>query len=129
MKLLDKKVWILNKLCKFYPDEKRLEYCTERIYPSKHTGHIPILFLLSNPHPDSVRRGLFLSEPRSKAFWQRLFESKHFRIRPSDEINIECWDESTPKRLGQLMVEDQYESDFLLCLRTRTCALYVSNSL
>lgn len=110
----DAKYCGLKKLCKFYPDEKRLEYCTERIYPSERTGRIPILFLLSNPHPDSVRRGLFLSEPHSKAFWQRLFESKHFRMRPSDEINIEYWDESTPKRLGQLMVEGQYESVFLL---------------
>jgi len=110
----DSKYCGLKKLCKFYPDEKRLEYCTERIYPSEHPDRIPILFLLSNPHPDSVRHGLLFSEPHSKAFWQRLFESKHFRMRPTDEINIECWDESTPKRLGQLMVESRYGSDFLL---------------
>jgi hypothetical protein len=101
----DSKYCGLKKLCKFCPDEKRFEYCTERIYPSEHPGRFPILFLFSNPHPDSVRGGLFLSEPRSKAFWQRLFNSEYFRMRPGDEINIERWDESTPKRLGQLMLE------------------------
>ena len=110
----DSKYCGLKKLCTFYPDEKRLEYCTERIYPGEHPGRIPILFLFSNPHPDSVRRGLFFSGPHSKAFWRRLFESKHLGMLPSDEINIECWDESTPKRLGQLMVEGRYKSKFLL---------------
>jgi len=110
----DSKYCGLRKLCKFYPDEKRIEYSTERIYPSERPGRIPILFLFSNPHPDSVRRGLLFSEPRSKAFWQRLFESKYFRMRTDDEINLEHWNESTPKRLGQLMVEGRYESDFLL---------------
>jgi len=112
----DSKYCGLRKLCKFYPDEKRIEYSTERIYPSERPGRIPILFLFSNPHPDSVRRGLLFSEPRSKAFWQRLFESKYFRMRTDDEINLEHWNESTPKRLGQLMVEGRYESDFLVPL-------------
>ena len=106
----------LRRLCEFYPDEKRLEYDTERIYPPECVERISILFLFSNPHPDSVRRGLFFSEPHSRAFWQRLFESEHFRMRPSDEneIHIECWDKTTPKRLGKLMVEGRYKSGFLL---------------
>ena len=111
----DKKYAGLEKLCQFYDKGKRLEYCTERIYPnhSEHPARIPILFLFSNPHPDSVRRGLFLSGPHSRSFWQRLFESDHLRL-PVGEINLQSWDNSTPKRLGQLMLKGKYESDFLL---------------
>lgn len=105
----------LKKLCKFYCNENRIRYFTERIYPnhSEHPARIPILFLFSNPHPCSVKLGLFLSGPHSRSFWQRLFESDYLRL-PVGEINLKCWDKSTPKLLGQLMLEGKYESDFLL---------------
>jgi hypothetical protein len=111
----DKRYAGLEKLCQFYDKGKRLEYCTERIHPNhfEHPARMPILLLFSNPHPDSVRRGLFLSGPHSRAFWQRLFESDHLRL-PCGEINLKCWGKSTPKLLGQLMLEGKYESDFLL---------------
>ncbi len=111
----DKRYAGLEKLCQFYDKGKRLEYCTERIHPnhSEHPARMPILLLFSNPHPDSVRRGLFLSGPHSRPFWQRLFESDHLRLSVG-EINLKCWDESTPKVLGQLMLEGKYKSKFLL---------------
>jgi len=102
---------------KLGPDKKQIEYCTERIRPnrSEHRARIPILFLFSNPHPDSVRRGLFLSEPHSRTFWQRLFESDYFHMRKDAKINLECWDnKSTPEALGQLMLDAKYKSKFLL---------------
>jgi len=106
----------LKKLCKFYSQENRVEYSTERIYPnhSEHSTRIPILFLFSNPHPDSVASGLLLSEPHSQTFWQRLFESEYFCMTPDEKINLKRWDESTPRLLGQLMLEGKYESKFLL---------------
>jgi len=106
----------LKRLCKFYPEEKRVEYFTEKIHPnhSEHSDRIPILLLFSNPYPDSVRRGLFLSEPHSRTFWQRLFESCYFHMPPDRKIDLKRWDDSTPKRLGQLMLEGKYESEFLL---------------
>ena len=105
----------LKELCEFYSQENRVEYSTERIHPnhSEHPTRIPILFLFSNPHPDSVASGLFLSERHSRTFWQRLFESDHFRL-TCGEINLVCWDERTPELLGQLMLEGKYESKFLL---------------
>lgn len=105
----------LKELCKFYPEENRVEYYTERIHPahSEHPTRIPLLFLFSNPHPSSVRRGLFLSGPHSRAFWQRLFESDYFQL-PTGEINLKWQDGSTSELLGQLMLEGKYKSKFLL---------------
>ena len=107
----------LKKLCKFYSQENRVEYSTERIYPnhSEHPARIPILFLFSNPHPTSVASGLLLSEPHSRTFWERLFESDYFHMPADAKINLECWDnKSTPEPLGQLMLEGKYKSDFLV---------------
>ncbi len=105
----------LGDICKFYPDKNRLEYNTERIYPnaSNHRDRIPILFLFSNPHPVSVKTGLFLSEPRSRKFWVRLFESKH--LTPLNTgIDLERWNRSTPSTLGNLMLEGIYNSNFAI---------------
>ena len=106
----------LKKLCKFYLKEKRVEYFTERIHPNyfEHRARIPILLLFSNPHPNSVERGLLLSEPHSQTFWQRLFESEYFCMTSDEKINLKRWDESTPRLLGQLMLEGKYKSKFLL---------------
>ena len=110
----DAKYCGLKKLCKFYPDEKRLEYCTERIYPSEYSGRIPILFLFSNPHPDSVACGLFLSEPHSRSFWQRLSEiNKDYLQFPQGAVNLEHWEESILK-LREIMLKGDYKSPFLL---------------
>jgi len=92
-----------------------LVYRTERIYPdrSEHPQRIPVLFLFSNPHPDSVACGLFLSEPYSRAFWQRLSEiDKDYLRLPRGAVNLECWDKSIP-RLRQIMLKGDYESPFL----------------
>ena len=111
----DSKYAGLKRLCKFYREERKVEYFTERIHPShsEHPARIPILFLFSNPHPDSVKRGLLLSEPYSRTFWQRLFESDYFQL-PAGEINLKWQDTSTSKLLGQLMLEGKYKSKFLL---------------
>ena len=111
----DSKYAGLKNLCIFNREENELVYRTEKIYPnrSEHTKRIPVLFLFSNPLPASVERELFLSEPHSKTFWERLFESKHFRL-TGEAINLKCWNESTPKLLGQIMLEGEYESLFLL---------------
>lgn len=104
----------LRKLCCF--DEKRmlLKYATEQIHPArlKYPNRIPILFLFSNPHPQSVANGLFLSEPRSQKFWQRLFQSKYFCEGMSTDLTT--WNDKTPINLGELMLNGNYHSKFLL---------------
>jgi hypothetical protein len=111
----DPKYRELRCICKFFPDEKRLEYKTEGIYPnsSDHTDRTPILFLFSNPHPVSVKNGLLLSVKGARTFWTRLFESKELRL-PDDKMNLECWDKTTPKILGNLMLEGIYKSPFII---------------
>ena len=105
----------LKRLCRFYPEENRFEYCTEGIYPdhSKYPDRLPILFLFSNPHPKSVESGLFLSESHSRTFWQRLFESCYFSLQ-DDNIDLTFSSASTTKALGQLMLNGRYDSKFLL---------------
>jgi len=105
----------LKKLCKFNIEKKRLVYPTEGIYPnrSEHTKRIPVLFLFSNPYPESVEIGLFLSEPHSRTFWQRLFESEYLCL-PVRGIDLKHWGSSTAKQLGRLMLKGEYKSHFLL---------------
>lgn len=96
--------------------ENELVYHTERIYPkhSKHRQRIPVLFLFSNPHPESVKKGLFLSGPHSRTFWQRLSEiDKNYLQLPPGAVNLERWDESIPG-LREIMLRGDYKSPFLL---------------
>jgi len=101
----------LSLICEFYPSENRLSYKTERIYPSasNYKGSIPVLFLFSNPHPVSVKTGLFLSESHSRKFWVRLFESE-----PNIGLDLKKWNNSTPKMLGDMMLQGKYESRFII---------------
>ena len=106
----------LKNLCCFSPEKNELVYLSEKIHPnrSKHPKRIPVMFLFSNPHPDSVARGLFLSGSHSRTFWQRLSEiDKHYLQFPPGAVNLEHWDESIP-RLGEIMLKGDYESPFLL---------------
>jgi len=112
----DRKYAGLRKLCTFNPEENELVYRSEEIHPnrSEHPKRIPVMFLFSNPHPDSVALGLFLSEPHSRTFWQRLSEidKSHLQF-PPGAVNLERWHESIPK-LGEIMLKGDYESPFLL---------------
>lgn len=52
-----------------------ISYKTEEVTPiDADQSKIKVLLLFKNPHPDSVKAGLFLSETYSKLFWNRLFE-------------------------------------------------------
>jgi hypothetical protein len=56
-----------------YWEGSRLHFLTESIHPQiKSLGRPRVLLLFSNPHPESVNRGLFMSEPRSVGFWKIL---------------------------------------------------------
>jgi len=111
----DSKYTNLKTICEFLPSKNLLIYDTERIYPdaSEYKDRTPILFLFSNPHPVSVKTGLFLSEPRSKNFWLRLFQSEYLGL-PNVEVDLARWNNSTPKVLGDMMLEGKYKSDFLI---------------
>jgi len=106
----------LKKLCRYHFREKRIDYLTESIYPNRENNpdRIPVLFLFSNPYPDSVSRCLFLSEPHSRGFWGRLSESHHFNDTKLQQLVREWDDSTTPMRIAQFMVQGKYENPFLL---------------
>ena len=63
-------------ITKHYWEGSRLSFLTESIQPKIDTLKRPsVMLLFSNPHPDSVERGLFMSEPRSRGFWDILRNS------------------------------------------------------
>lgn len=71
----------VRKLIQTFDDNgKTISYLSEEITPAC-TGNdrTEVLLLFKNPHPDSVAAGLFLSEPHSQIFWNRLFEVDYNR--------------------------------------------------
>jgi len=88
-------------LYKFDDDSKQIQYRTEGPLVPNNNGRIPILILLSNPHPHSVRQEMFLSPNRvgkENPFWNTLRGTGYFKH--SNQI--------TPS----LMIENRYESPF-----------------
>jgi hypothetical protein len=88
-------------LYKFDDDSKQIQYRTEGPLVPNKNGKIPILILLSNPHPHSVRQGMFLSPNRvgkENPFWSTLRGTGFFK----------CSNQITPS----LMIENRYESPF-----------------
>ncbi|OPY18447.1 MAG: hypothetical protein A4E74_00580 [Syntrophus sp. PtaB.Bin075] len=88
-------------LFKFNDDTGQIRYPTEGPLIPHDNDRIPILILLSNPHPHSVRQGMFLSPNRignENPLWDTLRSTGYFnhthRITPS------------------LMIENKYDSPF-----------------
>ena len=88
-------------LFKFDDNSRELSYRTEGPLIPHDNGKTPILLLLSNPHPHSVRQGMFLSPNRAgkeNPFWNTLRGTGHFKhVNPI-----------TPS----LMIKNQYNSPF-----------------
>ena len=62
-------------------EETRLHFLTESIQPKISSPERPrVMLLFSNPHPESVKKGLFMSEKRSRGFWEILRCSKQLNI-------------------------------------------------
>ncbi|MBU1864374.1 MAG: hypothetical protein KKH94_11980, partial [Candidatus Omnitrophica bacterium] len=102
-----------RKLCSFNDETKEITYLTEEI-TLKYEGNdrTKVLLLFKNPHPDSVVAGLFLSEPHSQAFWQRLFEVDYnSKLLPL--LNKRDWISS----LADTLLTGKYDSPFLYYFR------------
>ncbi len=88
-------------LYKFDDIARQIRYRTEGPLVPNDNRKIPILILLSNPHPHSVRQGMFLSPNRvgkENPFWNTLRGTGYFKH--ANQI--------TPS----LMIENRYESPF-----------------
>lgn len=105
----------LSIICSFNDEQKSLTFKTEKIHP-EITGDkfTSLMFLFSNPHPLSVKAGLFLSEPRSRSFWQRLFECNHINPPKIIKKAIKNWTSSTPEILSDCLLKGEYDSKFRL---------------
>lgn len=103
----------IRKLCTYNDVAREIEYLTEEI-TAEYEGNdrTKVLLLFKNPHPDSVAAGLFLSEPHSQAFWDRLFEVDYNRaLLPL--LNKPNW-------IGDLagtLLTGKYDSPFLYYFR------------
>jgi hypothetical protein len=70
-----------SDLFEFDDHNRSIFYKTEDPLTPKNNSKTPILILLSNPHPHSVKQGMFLSPNRSgreNPFWGTLRESGYF---------------------------------------------------
>ncbi len=94
-------------------NEKSIIYLTEEITPEyEGADRTKVLLLFKNPHPDSVTAGLFLSEPHSQVFWNRLFEVDYNRsllplLNGSDWIS----------KVADTLLSGKYDSPFLYYFR------------
>jgi hypothetical protein len=80
---------------------KEIRYKTEGPLIPKDNGKKPVLILLSNPHPHSVKQGMFLSPNRvskENPFWQTMRSSKYFRQNGSTS--------------AAAMIQNHYDSPF-----------------
>jgi len=85
-----------------FDDERRiLRYYTEDTLVPTSVQRIPVLILLSNPHPHSVEQGMFLSPNRigrENPFWVTLRDTGYFKYEGS--INAD------------MMIDNTYSSPF-----------------
>ncbi len=92
-----------------YWEETRLHFLTESIQPKISSRERPrVMLLFSNPHPESVKKGLFMSEKRSRGFWDILCCSKHL------DINHDFhWDKDSIDETVSLLFSGNYEGPLL----------------
>jgi len=105
----------LLSISKFDAENRTIEFKTEKIHPKcKNNNITPVMMLFSNPHPLSVKNGMFLSEPHSRLFWRRLFECESMNP-PEDLFNaVANWTNSSPNILSNHLLNGGYSDKFML---------------
>ena len=97
-----------------YWEGSKLHFLTESIQPIITTIKRPrVMLLFSNPHPDSVKKGLFMSESRSRGFWGIL--SNSMQPKTNQEFS---WDPSGIDETVSILTNGNYEGPlmFFECL-------------
>lgn len=98
---IDERIPCWQEVISFNDQNLDIHFKTEGPLIPEDNGKIPILILLSNPHPHSVKQGMFLSPNRIgrfNPFWSTLRESGHFRA--LSDIS------------AKTMITNQYDSPF-----------------
>lgn len=62
-------------LISFDDVEKQVTFTSERLVPVNSSKRLPVMLLFSNPHPHSIKQGMFLSpniNNRENLFWPTM---------------------------------------------------------
>ena len=90
----------------FSESEKKVHFLSEQLIPEELESHPNIMFLFSNPHPHSIRQGMFLSpntQNIENPFWRFMEESGWFLVPKERPIADERRD---------IFLQRKYSSDF-----------------
>lgn len=99
----------LCSISSFDPTNKTITFQTEKIHPRKPLkNQISILMLFSNPHPLSVKSGMFLSEKHSRTFWKRLFSCNCMKTNEDLENSVSHWKPETIDILKENLLNSTY---------------------
>ncbi|OGP59753.1 MAG: hypothetical protein A2V67_03125 [Deltaproteobacteria bacterium RBG_13_61_14] len=83
-------------------------FTSERLIPLRASGRPCVMLIFSNPHPHSIRQGMFLSPNRRNlpnSFWQTMSEAGWFNIYASN---------LAPAQLRDIFLRVEYDSPFEL---------------
>jgi hypothetical protein len=100
-----------------YWDGTRLYFLTESIQPKIKSPTRPrVMLLFSNPYPESVKTGLFMSEKNSKRFWKILRCNEQLGITHDFRWDPEGIDDTVSLLLNGNYGNDRSPLLFLECL-------------
>ena len=105
----------LSSISSFNEYDKSITFKTEKIHPPKPPENTkPVILIFSNPHPVSVKSGMFLSEPYSRKFWERVFACEC--MQPSRDLidSISHWSSSTIDTLSTNLLHPTYSNQVTL---------------
>jgi hypothetical protein len=106
----------LSSITSFNSKNETVTFQTEKIHPIKHLkNQTSILMLFSNPHPLSVKSGMFLSEKRSRTFWERLFSCNCMQPNKKLMKSVSDWDYETIDTLKENLLRSTYSDQVSLC--------------
>ncbi len=95
-------------LISFDDVEKRVTFTSERLVPVNRSKRPPVMLLFSNPHPHSIKQGMFLSaniNNRENLFWPTMRNAGWFSI-PEAKRN--------PEDLRDMFLQVKYPGPFEL---------------
>jgi hypothetical protein len=95
-----------DELYKFNDEKHEITFSSERLIPEKSKQRIRILLLFSNPHPHSVKQGMFLSSTtrgQESLFWPFMEESGLLPITHENR---------SPESLARICLELDYSGLF-----------------
>lgn len=105
----------LASISSFNSRNVTITFQTEKIHPPKNwKNQSPILLLFSNPHPLSVASGMFLSEPHSRAFWERLFSCNCMQPNKKLMKSVSNWNHETINILTENLLASTYSDQVSL---------------